>query len=126
MLTTLHTNTAADAVVRLIDLGVEDFLLVSALRCIVGQRLVRKLCERCRGTTPQLPAGLRALVEKGVSDAAPGETFMCGRLQPGAGGPAIAAASASSRCCGSTTTLRSLIRGRVDVSEIEAQPGRTA
>jgi len=48
VLTTLHTNSAADAVVRLIDMGIEPFLLSASLRGVLGQRLVRKLCERCR------------------------------------------------------------------------------
>ncbi len=48
VLTTLHTNNAVDAVARLMDMGVESFLLASAIRCVVGQRLVRQLCERCR------------------------------------------------------------------------------
>ena len=45
VLSTIHTNSAAGAIPRLIDMGVEPFLLVSTIRVIVGQRLVRKLCE---------------------------------------------------------------------------------
>ncbi|MGH6926261.1 MAG: GspE/PulE family protein [Propylenella sp.] len=120
VLTTLHTNSAADAVVRLIDLGVEDFLLVSTLRCIVGQRLVRKLCERCRTPTSEMPAAISSLVAKGVFAPRPGEVF---HTAPGC------------NWCGRTgyrgrigifevlrldATLRSLIRSRVDVGEIEA------
>ena len=48
VLTTLHTETAATAVPRLLDLGVEDFLLQSTLRAVIAQRLVRILCERCK------------------------------------------------------------------------------
>jgi general secretion pathway protein E len=48
VLTTLHTNTAAGAVTRLIDMGVESFLLASCVRAILGQRLVRILCEHCK------------------------------------------------------------------------------
>jgi general secretion pathway protein E len=48
VLTTLHTNTAAGAIPRLIDLQVESFLLASSVRAIVGQRLVRVLCEHCK------------------------------------------------------------------------------
>lgn len=46
VLSTLHTNSAAGAVARLIDLGVEPFLLVSTLRVVIGQRLVRALCSK--------------------------------------------------------------------------------
>ena len=48
VLTTLHTETAAAAVPRLLDLGVENFLLRSTLRAVFAQRLVRVLCERCK------------------------------------------------------------------------------
>ncbi|MFK5600331.1 GspE/PulE family protein [Methylobacterium sp. HMF5984] len=48
VLTTLHTNSACDAVVRLADMGIEPFLIASALRGVLGQRLVRRLCARCR------------------------------------------------------------------------------
>jgi general secretion pathway protein E len=48
VLTTLHTETAAAAVPRLLDLGVEGFLLKSTLRAVLAQRLVRQLCDRCK------------------------------------------------------------------------------
>jgi general secretion pathway protein E len=53
VLTTLHTNTAFDAVVRLADMGVEPYLTASTLRGVLGQRLVRRLCERCRRPDPR-------------------------------------------------------------------------
>ena len=48
VLSTLHTNTAAGAVTRLQDLGVDSFLLSSTLRGVMAQRLVRRLCEHCK------------------------------------------------------------------------------
>jgi general secretion pathway protein E/type IV pilus assembly protein PilB len=48
VLSTLHTNDSAGAVTRLIDMGVEPFLVASSLDCIIAQRLVRKLCPSCR------------------------------------------------------------------------------
>jgi len=48
VLSTLHTNDALSAVVRLIDLGIEPFLLSSSLAVIAAQRLVRKLCPHCK------------------------------------------------------------------------------
>jgi general secretion pathway protein E len=44
---TLHTNSATETITRLIDMGVEHFLLGSTIRGIVGQRLVRSLCQAC-------------------------------------------------------------------------------
>jgi general secretion pathway protein E len=52
VLTTLHTESAAAAVPRLLDLGVEGYLLRSTLRAVVAQRLVRQLCERCKTARP--------------------------------------------------------------------------
>jgi general secretion pathway protein E len=48
VLTTLHTETAAASIPRLLDLNVEHFLLQSTLRAVIAQRLVRVLCERCK------------------------------------------------------------------------------
>ena len=48
VLSTLHTNDAPSAVTRLIDMGVEPFLVASSVNLIEAQRLVRKLCTKCR------------------------------------------------------------------------------
>ncbi|WP_428534848.1 GspE/PulE family protein [Rhodopila sp.] len=57
VLSTLHTNSAAAAVTRLRDMGVEDYLLTAVLRGIMAQRLVRRLCPDCRRAEPA-PAAL--------------------------------------------------------------------
>ena len=48
VLSTLHTNTAIGAVTRLIDMGVEPFLIASSMTALVAQRLVRTLCDHCK------------------------------------------------------------------------------
>ena len=48
VLSSLHTKSAASAPARLIDMGVEPFLVTSAIECVVGQRLARRLCEKCK------------------------------------------------------------------------------
>ena len=48
VLSTLHTNTAAGATPRMIDMGVEPFLLTSSINTVVAQRLVRKICDECK------------------------------------------------------------------------------
>ncbi|MBB2202582.1 GspE/PulE family protein [Gluconacetobacter tumulisoli] len=50
VLSTLHTNSAAAAIIRLRDMGVEDYLLTAVLRGVVAQRLVRRLCDRCKAS----------------------------------------------------------------------------
>jgi general secretion pathway protein E len=52
VLATLHTNDAVSASTRLIDMGIEPFLLSSSLIGVVAQRLVRKLCQQCRKVDP--------------------------------------------------------------------------
>jgi general secretion pathway protein E len=60
VLTTLHTETAISAAPRLLDLGVEGFLLKSTLRGVIGQRLVRVLCDRCKLRKEISPADFAA------------------------------------------------------------------
>jgi general secretion pathway protein E len=74
VLTTLHTETAAAAVPRLLDLGVEGFLLKSTLRAVIAQRLVRQLCERCKIQRPLTPADLVADPRYAALGLGPGES----------------------------------------------------
>lgn len=55
VLSTLHTNSAAGAVTRLLDMGVEDYLLASTVTGVLGQRLIRKLCVKCRAPYTPMP-----------------------------------------------------------------------
>jgi type IV pilus assembly protein PilB len=48
VLSTLHTNSAASTPMRLVEMGVEPFLVTSALDCVLAQRLARRLCDRCK------------------------------------------------------------------------------
>jgi len=68
---TLHTNDAPSAVARLIDLGVQPFLVASSVRAVVAQRLVRRLCNSCKKPGQLSDTELRALqIDPGhVSDA---------------------------------------------------------
>ncbi|XES84953.1 type II secretion system protein GspE [Franconibacter pulveris] len=61
VLSTLHTNSTSDTLVRLEQMGVPRWMLTSALQLVIAQRLVRKLCSCCRSALPEplrLPAGL--------------------------------------------------------------------
>jgi type IV pilus assembly protein PilB len=57
VLSTLHTNDAPGAVTRLVDMGVEPFLIASSLEAVLAQRLVRRICKQCR-TPYEPPAAL--------------------------------------------------------------------
>lgn len=56
VLSTLHTNDVISSALRLIDMGVDEFLVASSLRAVVAQRLVRRLCERCKQKAEIKPA----------------------------------------------------------------------
>src|SRR5205807_4439792 len=58
---TLHTNDAPSAVARLIDIGVQPFLVASSLRAIMAQRLVRRICRNCRHPAELSESEMRAL-----------------------------------------------------------------
>ena len=55
VLSTLHTNSAAASITRLMDMGVDDYLLASTLTGVLAQRLVRRLCPRCSAPADTLP-----------------------------------------------------------------------
>jgi general secretion pathway protein E len=61
ILSTLHTNSAASAGTRLLDMGVEPFLITSTLNAVLAQRLVRRLCSACRQPYAPTPEALDAL-----------------------------------------------------------------
>jgi type IV pilus assembly protein PilB len=76
VLSTLHTRDAPSALGRLIDMGIEPFLVSSAVDCIVAQRLVRMLCSHCK--RPQTVSEA-VLAEHGLSGAQPYEPVGCSR-----------------------------------------------
>ncbi len=61
VLSTVHTNDALSAIDRLIDIGVEPYLLAEALNGVISQRLVRKICPHCKESYSPLPDELRRL-----------------------------------------------------------------
>ncbi|MBT7959125.1 MAG: Flp pilus assembly complex ATPase component TadA, partial [Akkermansiaceae bacterium] len=58
---TLHTNDAPGAVARLADIGIQRFLIASSIRAIVAQRLVRKLCPKCKAPAVLTDREMRVL-----------------------------------------------------------------
>ncbi|HWA25810.1 MAG TPA: GspE/PulE family protein [Lacunisphaera sp.] len=98
---TLHTNDAAGAITRLVDMGIEPFLVASAVELVIAQRLVRRLCPDCAGQAPVETAGLRA-------------TLSALGLNPddAAGVTTLPAARGCQRCRGTG------FRGRVGIFEL--------
>lgn len=70
---TIHTNSAAGAPPRLLDMGVEPFLLTSALNAVLGQRVVRKICPKCRidfDASPEVLENIKVVLGKLTPQAA--------------------------------------------------------
>lgn len=75
--TTLHTNDAATAVTRLLDMGVEPFLIAATLECILAQRLVRTICVHCK--TPYNPSQEELMMLNIKPEQVIGQKFFYGR-----------------------------------------------
>lgn len=79
VLSTLHTNTAAAATTRLLDMGVPDFLVASSLIGVLAQRLCRRLCTHCARPAQAPQEGMEAVVEELLGDTAHMEAVGCKR-----------------------------------------------
>jgi type IV pilus assembly protein PilB len=79
---TVHTNNAVGALPRLIDLGIEPFLIASSVRVIAAQRLVRKICEYCK-EVQHVPENIVAKVREALGDVGADEMIKYG-LDPNA------------------------------------------
>ncbi len=97
VLTTLHTNDAPSAITRLIEMGIEPFLVGSALDCVLAQRLCRRLCPKCKEAYQ--PTGA-ALTSAGI------------HLEPGQEVPRIY------RAVGCSVCSRTGYKGRVALHEV--------
>ncbi|MFZ1608373.1 type II secretion system ATPase GspE [Candidatus Aalborgicola defluviihabitans] len=71
VLSTLHTNDAASTINRLLDMGMDDYLLTSTVNGILAQRLVRTLCTHCRQPYPALPEIVQEMQLERYTDAKP-------------------------------------------------------
>jgi type IV pilus assembly protein PilB len=67
ILSTIHTNDALGVIPRLIDLGVEPFLLAATLNLLIAQRLARKICEHCK-TETEIPKNLQEMVREALRE----------------------------------------------------------
>src|SRR5213083_4344 len=94
---TLHTNDSTGAVTRLLDMGVEAFLISSSLEGVLAQRLVRRICTSCKTEWP-VSAAVREKLEA-LGARVLQERFIAGTAVKNAATPGIEAGSASSSCC---------------------------
>jgi general secretion pathway protein E len=119
VLTTLHTESAAAAVPRLLDLGVEAFLLRSTLRAVIAQRLVRQLCDRCKTHRPLVEADLAADPRYGALRLGAGEII----YEPGGcercGGTGYRGRCGVFEILEMTEEVRSLVKSQSDWASID-------
>ncbi|MBI2993770.1 MAG: Flp pilus assembly complex ATPase component TadA [Gammaproteobacteria bacterium] len=71
VLSTLHTNDASGSITRLLDMGLEDYLIASTVHCVLAQRLVRILCEQCKEPYEPPEVLIRELELDRIADAKP-------------------------------------------------------
>jgi type IV pilus assembly protein PilB len=117
VLSTLHTNTASLAPARLIDMGVEPFLISSGITCVVGQRLARRLCPECKRPTK--------VAEQDLAAIGAGEEGIGSEVYEPVGCPRCSGAGYRGRVglyevLVITDEIRSLILSRAPAAEIEA------
>lgn len=119
VLSTVHTNDAAGSITRLLDMGVEDYLLTSTVNAVLAQRLVRMLCAHCRQPYAVLLEVVEELQLQRYSDADPITLYKpvgC----PDCGGIGYKGRAAIMECLIMNDELRRLILKHGDATEIQA------
>lgn len=107
VLSTLHTNDALGAITRLIDMGLEPFLLAAVLRLVGAQRLVRRLCNDCKKEV-SIPEEFRDIINKVVSEIPESE-----KIEENQKNPKVLYEAQGCKECGGKGT-----RGRLAIVEI--------
>lgn len=116
VLSTLHTQTAAAAVQRLIEMGIEPGLLAATLTCLVSQRLARRVCPDCRETHEATPEELAQL---GLPRDEAGRLLAGGRGCPACGGTGYRGRVALIEVLPFTEEIRALVAARATTAAIE-------
>ena len=111
VLSTLHTRDAASALTRMIDMGIESFMVAAAVDCVVAQRLARTLCDHCKQLV-QMPEALRE--EHGLVDVELFEPVGCIRC----GNSGYRGRTGLFEVVPMTETLRELVLARKNLGEI--------
>jgi type IV pilus assembly protein PilB len=116
VLSTLHTNDAPSAITRLIEMGIEPFLVASALDCVLAQRLVRTLCSHCKKRTIITAEVLRQNGYKALVDLEAYEPVGCRRC----GGSGYRGRAGVYEVLSITPEIRSLALERRSAEELSA------
>jgi type IV pilus assembly protein PilB len=116
---TLHTNDAASTLTRLVDMGMEPFLVASSTNLIMAQRLIRRVCPKCREQVTLAPEALRELQLDGA--AAANATFYRGRGCYDCNNTGYRGRQGLYEVMPVSPTIRDMILNRVSAREIKHQ-----
>ena len=117
--TTVHANNVVDVLGRFLNMGVEPYQFVSALNCVMAQRLVRLICAHCKRPAPRRSA---ARWKRPALDADPGPRRSSSMKAPAASNaaaPASRAARRSASCLNLSDRIREMILDRRPASEVK-------
>ncbi|WP_127587871.1 GspE/PulE family protein [Paenibacillus koleovorans] len=121
VLSTIHTNSAVSTISRLVDMGIDSYLIASSLSCVVAQRLVRRVCKECAQLVPAREDearlleihGLHGRIEERLAHTGTGGgAFRTGSIKPLDGGVKVM----RGRGCG--TCNKTGYRGRIALHEV--------
>ena len=116
---TLHTNDATSAIIRLVDMGVKPFLVSSSLQSVIAQRLVRTICPDCREPYTPEPSELRSV---GLSpERVEGKAFFRGRGCPRCGGTGYRGRKGIFEVLELDTALRELVYRNAPAQQVRDQ-----
>ncbi len=121
VLSTLHTNSAGASVARLIDMGIEDYLITSTLNGVLAQRLVRTLCTDCRRPVEKSTESLGSLARHLPPDHPPTVTLYEPVGCPACNGSGYRGRTVISELLTVTDSIRTLILKRAEAQAIQAQ-----
>jgi type II secretory ATPase GspE/PulE/Tfp pilus assembly ATPase PilB-like protein len=136
---TLHTNSAADTIARLLDMGLDPFSFADSLLAVLAQRLARRLCRKCRGSRPATDAEVHTLAAEYCHDSDLRSGDVIDRLRRQHGGPLTIYEARGCPECRNTGYLgrlglhellvtnpeiRRLMQQRATVSELRAAAAR--
>jgi len=120
VLTTFHASSAAVTIPRILDMGIEPFLLSSTLSMVVGQRLVRKLCTECRYSYSPKPAELAKLMPKAKTFLGASPTLYATKGCDACGGIGYSGRTSVIEILNLTPSLREHIMKHADSDTIQA------
>ncbi|MDD4409252.1 MAG: GspE/PulE family protein [Candidatus Pacebacteria bacterium] len=118
LLSTFHANDAATALPRLLDIGVEPFLLSSTLELVISQRLVRRICENCRYSQEFSAEELKRIYPSAKKFFKSKETFYKGKGCPSCNNTGYKGSSAVFEIIKGTTEMKDLILKNPNSNEI--------